>query len=76
MYYFAYGSNLNHKQVVEQCPESKPMFTAILPNYTLIFAGWPRQWRGGVATIKFERGAKVLGGVYEVTDRDLRRVDS
>ena len=76
MYYFAYGSNLNRKQMAERCPESKPMFTATLPNYKLIFVGWARQWRGGVATIKFERGAKVLGGIYEVTERDLRRLDS
>jgi gamma-glutamylcyclotransferase len=62
--------------MAERCPASKPMFTTTLPNYKLIFVGWARQWRGGTATIKFERGAKVLGAIYEVTDKDLRRLDN
>ena len=76
MYYFAYGSNLNRKQMAERCPDSKPMFVATLPNYKLTFAGWSRQWRGGVATIKSHKGEKVLGGVYDVSERDLQRLDS
>ncbi len=76
MYYFAYASNLNKKQMRERAPESKPMFVATLPNYKLVFAGWSRQWRGGSATIMLSRGDKVLGAIYEVSDRDLRRLDS
>ena len=76
MYYFAYGSNLNRKQMMERCPESKPMFVTTLPSYKLVFVGWSRQWRGGVTTIKPFRGEKVLGGIYEVSERDLRRLDS
>ncbi len=74
MYYFAYGSNLNKKQMRERCPGSKPMFIATLPNYKLVFVGWSRQWRGGVASIRPFRGEKVLGAIYEVSDRDLRRL--
>ncbi len=76
MYYFAYGSDLNRKQMRERCPDSKPKFTATLPNYKLIFVGWSRQWRGGVASIKPFRGEKVPGAIYEASDRDLRRLDS
>lgn len=76
VYYFAYGSNLNRNQMTERCPESKPMFVATLPNYKLVFAGWSREWKGGVATIKLERGAKVLGAIYDITERELRRLDS
>ncbi|MBA7655213.1 hypothetical protein ES703_63112 [subsurface metagenome] len=76
MYYFAYGSNLNKKQMLEQCPDSKPMFIVTLHNYKLVFVGWSRQWRGGVASIKPFRGERVLGAIYEVSDRDLRRLDS
>ena len=75
MYYFAYASNLNKKQMLERCPDSKPRFMATLPNYKLIFVGWSRQWRGGVASIKPFRGERILGGVYEISDRDLRRLD-
>ena len=76
MYYFAYALNLNKKQMRERAPESKPMFVATLPNYKLVFTGWSRQWRGGYATIMLSRGDKVLGAIYEVSDRDLRRLDS
>ena len=76
MYYFAYASNLNKKQMQERAPESKPMFIATLPNYKLVFAGWSRRWRGGIAAILLSRDDKVLGALYEVSDRDLRRLDS
>jgi len=76
VYYFAYGSNLNKKQMLERCPDSKPRFVATLRNYKLVFVGWSRQWRGGITSIKPFRGEKVLGAVYELSDRDLRRLDS
>ena len=73
--YFAYGSNLNKKQMKERVPGSIPRLSAVLPNFKLVFLGWSRQWKGGTATIRSSRGDKVAGGVYEVTDRDLRRLD-
>ncbi|MEE9398802.1 MAG: gamma-glutamylcyclotransferase family protein [Dehalococcoidales bacterium] len=75
MYYFAYGTNLNKKQMSERCPDSKPVFTAVLPNYKLVFVGWSRQWRGGVASIKSFRGERVRGALYEISDQCLRRLD-
>ena len=75
MYYFAYGVNLNQKQMKERCPDSKPLFTAVLPNYKLVFVGWSRQWRGGVASIKSFRGERVRGAIYEVTEACLQRLD-
>jgi len=61
--------------MAERCPDSKPMFVVTLPNYKLVFAGWSRQWRGGIASIKPFRGERVLGGIYEISERDLRRLD-
>ncbi|MFH1016527.1 MAG: gamma-glutamylcyclotransferase family protein [Chloroflexota bacterium] len=75
MRYFAYGSNLNKKQMQERCPDSKPLFTAVLPNYKLIFIGWSRQWKGAVASIKASRGDRVRGAVYEVSEQCLRKLD-
>ncbi len=75
MYYFAYASNLNRKQMLERYPNAKPRFTATLPNFKLIFTGWSRKWRGGVASIKPLKGEKVMGAVYEISERDLRFLD-
>lgn len=75
MYYFAYASNLNRGQMSERCPDSKPKFTATLPNHTLIFAGWVRKWHGGTASIKPTKGEEVLGAVYEVSESCLSKLD-
>jgi gamma-glutamylcyclotransferase len=75
MYYFAYASNLSKKQMQERCPDSVPKFTATLPNYKLVFTGWSRKWRGGVASIKPFRGERVRGAIYEVTEACLKQLD-
>jgi len=75
MYYFTYGSNLRRKQMSERYPDALPKFVATLPNYKLIFSGWSRKWHGGIASIKRSKGEKVMGGVYEITERCLRTLD-
>ena len=75
MYYFAYASNLNKKQMQTRCPDCRPLFTAVLPNYKLVFTGWSREWRGGKATIKSLRGEKVRGAIYEVSEACARKLD-
>ena len=75
MYYFAYASNLNQKQMRERCPDSKPSFRANLPNYKLVFVGWSRQLRGGKASIRLFRGEKVLGAIYEISKQCLKQLD-
>jgi hypothetical protein len=73
--YFAYASNLSQQQMRERCPDGKPRYTAVLPNYKLVFTGWSRQWRGGKAAIKPFRGEKVRGAIYEVTEACLKQLD-
>ena len=75
MYYFAYGSNLSRKQMSERCPNAQPKFIATLPNHKLIFAGWSRKWHGGTVSIKPFQGEKVIGAVYEISERDLGLLD-
>jgi gamma-glutamylcyclotransferase len=75
MYYFAYASNLNRKQMAERCPDSKPIVAATLHHYKLVFTGWSREWRGSVASIRPIRGEKVRGAIYQVTEECLKRLD-
>jgi len=72
--YFAYASNLNRKQMLERIPNAIVRFTAVIPNHKIVFAGWSRQWRGATATIQQSRGDKVNGGIYEISEQDLRRL--
>jgi gamma-glutamylcyclotransferase len=76
MYYFAYASSLSLKQMKKRCPDSQPRFTATLPNYRIVFTGWSRTWRGGVATIRRSTGDKVIGAIYEISKRDLALLDN
>ena len=66
MYYFAYASNLNLKQMAERATDSKPKFVATLPNFKLTFTARAGK-HGGVASITPHRGEKVLGAIYEVS---------
>jgi gamma-glutamylcyclotransferase len=75
MYYFAYASNLNRKQMAQRAPDSKAKFVATLPNFKLTFTVRTGK-QGGVASITPHRGEKVLGAVYVVSERDLKRLDS
>ena len=75
MNYFAYASNLSQKQMKQRCPDSKPIFTATLPHYKLVFLGWSREWRVATASIRVFRGEKVLGAVYDVSEQCLRNLD-
>jgi len=75
MYYFAYASNLNRAQMAERAPRAKARFSAVLPNHRLVFGGYSRLWRGGTASLQVSRGDKVLGGVYEITEQELAKLD-
>jgi len=75
MYYFAYASNLSRKQMSQRCPDAQLKFVATLPNHKLIFAGWSKKWCGGVASIKPCEGEKVIGAIYEISERCLRSLD-
>jgi gamma-glutamylcyclotransferase (GGCT)/AIG2-like uncharacterized protein YtfP len=75
MDYFAYASNLSKARMKQHCPDAKPKFSAVLPNYKLVFTGWSREWHGGKATIQPYKGARVAGAVYEISDADLRKLD-
>ena len=75
MDYFAYASNLSKEQMRQRCPDAKPKFSAVLPNYKLVFSGWSRVWHGSTATIQPFRGAKVVGAVYEISENDLKKLD-
>lgn len=75
MDYFAYGITLNREQMRKLCPEAKPKFPAVLPNYKIVFSGWSREWHGGSISIKPFKGERVAGAVYEIAETDLQKLD-
>ena len=75
MLYFAYGSNLNKRQMRRRCPESRAVSRAVLHGYRLCFPRGDSEWKGGVAGIEPDESAHVEGAVYEVSESDVRSLD-
>lgn len=71
--YFAYGSNLNLKQMAYRCPHSKPVGPATLPGYRLEFQANSTGF--GYATISPAPGKRVLGGLWAISNKDLPSLD-
>ena len=57
--YLAYGSNLNHNQMTERCPNSKFIGASFLEGWTLLFKG--------AATIRENEKSVVPVGLFEIT---------
>jgi gamma-glutamylcyclotransferase (GGCT)/AIG2-like uncharacterized protein YtfP len=68
MYYFAYGSNMNIEQMEYRCPGAIPLGAGILRDYTLV----ERRY----ADIDYQAGAFVHGVVWEISQDNLRWLDS
>lgn len=73
--YFAYGSNINMKQMKQRCPSVQFRSKAVLPGYRLAFPLRSKRWGGGVAGILAEEGNRVEGVVYEISEKDMERLD-
>jgi gamma-glutamylcyclotransferase (GGCT)/AIG2-like uncharacterized protein YtfP len=74
MLYFAYGSNLSHKQMQKRCPGFKFICKATLHDYLRVFDG-VSDLGGGVANVIYNPGSSVCGGLYSITPKHLQALD-
>lgn len=72
-YYLAYGSNLNVQQMKYRCPDAKPVGTAWIHGYQLLFKG---SKTGSYLTIEKAENSAVPIAVWEVSEADERRLDA
>ena len=73
MLYFAYGSNLYHKQMKRRCKESVYIKCYILKNYKLYFRN--NFLGGGVADVQRHKNSQVLGALYKISKKDEKKLD-
>ena len=73
MLYFAFGSNLNQKQMKRRCKDSKYLGCYSLKNYKLVFRNY--YYGGGVADIQKNKNSTVLGAIYEISKKDEKALD-
>jgi len=76
MFYFAYGSNMDERQMQSRCPESALVGIAILDGYRLGFTRYSKNRNGGVADIVSEQNQSVWGLIYKVTAKDMETLDA
>ncbi len=75
MLYFTYSILLNKARMANVCPNAKPKYQAVLPNYRMTFSGWSRERKSSTANIIPFRGERVVGGVWEIPDAELTKLD-
>lgn len=66
-YYLAYGSDLNISRMRELCPGAKPVGTAVLDGYRLLFKG---RDGGFFLTIEPAEGFSVPVVIWEIREKD------
>ena len=69
-HYFAYGSNLHHKQMKRRCPKCRYIRKHVLKNFQLAFRS-----KYGAADIEKKIGKKVYGALYTISKAAERRLD-
>ena len=70
--YLAYGSNLNLAQMRLRCPTAKPLGTAVLTDYQLLFRGGHGN---AVATVEPKKGGQVPVLLWEIEPDDEKSLD-
>ena len=73
MLYFAFGSNLHHKQMKKRCKKSVYIGCYSLKGYELVFRNY--YFGGGVADIQKKKNSYVLGAIYKITKSDEKKLD-
>jgi gamma-glutamylcyclotransferase len=73
--YFAYGSNLDARQMRERCPSSLPLCRARLPGHALDFTYYSTRWSGGAADVIRRAEDVVWGVVYQLEAGELELLD-
>lgn len=71
-YYIAYGSNLNHKQMSQRCPDAIFIGKGFLKGCELLFRG---SEQNAVATIEPKENGQVPVGVWKISQHDEKYLD-
>jgi gamma-glutamylcyclotransferase (GGCT)/AIG2-like uncharacterized protein YtfP len=76
MRYFAYGSNMDGRQMAETGPACQPAGHGKLDGFRLEFNVYSDRWEGGAANLEPDPEAHVWGVVWDITEEDLAALDT
>jgi gamma-glutamylcyclotransferase (GGCT)/AIG2-like uncharacterized protein YtfP len=75
MLYFAYGANLDATQMRLKCAEARYVGKGRLDDYRICFPVWSRIRQSWLVGIEPAAGERVWGGLYELGEAELTRLD-
>jgi gamma-glutamylcyclotransferase (GGCT)/AIG2-like uncharacterized protein YtfP len=75
VYYFAYGSNMNHEQMKKRCENAKFIERGYIENYDFVYDGYSSYRKGAVGNIIPCEGSIVFGALWEISEDDLKNLD-
>ena len=75
MLYFAFGSNMDLKQMLERCSTARCFCKARLEDQRLVFARKSGKWGCGVASVERSDGSEVWGVVYQIDESEIGALD-
>ncbi len=75
MLYFAYGSNLNHKQMASRCKDSIFIKKFNLKGYNLCFSHKTNRSIYGHANVVKNKNLNVPGAIWDISKEDEKELD-
>ena len=76
MYYFAYGSNLCHRQMKNiRCNGCNYVKSCYLTDYEMSFCHPKLENTYGYANVYKKKGSKVPGAIWEITEEHEKKLD-
>jgi cation transport regulator ChaC len=76
LHYFAYGSNMNMKQIQARCTRPELIAVARLAQHRIAFFGHSKVWDGAIETVVPAPDHDVWGVIYALPFSDRDRLDS
>lgn len=74
--FFAYGSNMNSKQMQDRCQNSQSFATAYLPNHQLDFFDYSKAWDSGRENVTPCPGENLWGVIYKLSFFEAESLDT
>jgi len=74
-WYFAYGSNMNLRQIGSRCSRPVAVGVARLPDHRVSFYGHSETWDGAMETVEPSPGDEVWGVMFSLSRLDWERLD-
>lgn len=66
---------MNFEQIRKRCPDSNFITSACLEGFKFVYDGYSKTWKGAVANIIESKEEIVSGGIFEISENDLKKLD-